>query len=161
MQPVCKLIAPPGCTQLAPGAVYLPRRVVLLSAGLAGVGKSTALRRLHGCVINSVYIDKDTVNRALLGEQHAYFSPYYDAHVRVQSYAVAFSLACDALQPGAPRLVILDGQYGDKWDAPFVKEPLAALRADGVDVRLVYFHCGAQRQRERMQQRGEPRDDAK
>jgi hypothetical protein len=81
--------------QLAPRR--LPSKLLLLSAGLAGVGKSTVLRALCNRLGGScVYLDKDAINQALLGDQ-PYFSEYYKLHVQQQTYAVMFGIAADNL----------------------------------------------------------------
>ena len=132
------------------------KQTLLLGCGLPAVGKTTVLRSLHRST-PAVYLDKDTVNRALLAEvQEDYFSSYYHAHVRNQSYAVMFALARDNLGGGCP-LVSLDGQFGDKWSQPLVQRPLQQLRQEmGCSVKLVYCHCSAGSQLARMRRRGRP-----
>ena len=136
------------------------RQTLLLGCGLPAVGKTTVLRRLQRCSRGCFYMDKDTINAALLGS-HDYFSEYYDKHVRCQTYAVMFSLARDNLQNGT-ELIVLDGQFGDKFLAPLIQTPLQELqRETGCSVRLIYFHCSTQSQLARMRARAAPRDAGK
>lgn len=155
------LTAPQGCTKLPDGAFYVPQRVLLLGSGLAGVGKSTALKHLHSRVANSVYVDKDTINKALLGPDNPYFGDYYSRHVRVQTYDVMFAVAADILAADSPKLVLMDGQFGDKLDHDYIQAPVDELSGRGVLVKVVYFQCGAAAQKQRLHQRGEPRDEDK
>jgi predicted kinase len=137
------------------------RQTVLLGCGLPAVGKSTVLRRLQRCSRGALYLDKDTINAALLGQQHQYFSAYYNEHVRSQTYAVMFALARDNLLNGAD-LIVMDGQFGDKLTSPAIQAPLQELQqATGCSVRVVYFHCSLQSQLARMRARAEPRDEEK
>jgi len=149
--------APPS-----PPPLYLlpDKKVLLLGCGLPAAGKSVALRALAAAVANSTYVDKDGINQALLGDA-PYFGPYYATHVRQQTYAVSLRLAADALSLPGPRLVVLDGQYGDKLSAPYIAGPLAALAAAGVEVKVAFFGVSAAEQERRMRARGEPRDAGK
>jgi hypothetical protein len=103
--------------------------LLLLSAGLAGVGKSTVLRLLSSRLgTHCVYLDKDTINQALLGGQ-PYFSEYYKQHVQQPTYAVMFGIAADNLAARQQCEVLLDGQFGDKLTAEYVQPYLQAIRA--------------------------------
>jgi predicted kinase len=129
MQPQRPFAVPQQHTQQQGQQQQLPRKLLLLSAGLAGVGKSTVLRLLSnrlgsGCV----YLDKDTINQALLGGQ-PYFSEYYKQHVQQQTYAVMFGIAADNLAARQQCVVLLDGQFGDKLTAQYVQPYLRAMRA--------------------------------
>lgn len=135
---------------------------LLLGCGLPAVGKTTIMRSLQRSTPGSLYLDKDTINIALLSEgSHAYFSDYYNRHVRNQTYAVMFHIAKDNLAGGCP-LVIMDGQFGDKFTTSLVQQPLQDLcNAVDCQVRVVYCHCSKETQLARMRSRGEPRDDDK
>lgn len=110
------------------------RRLLLLSAGLAGVGKSTVLKLLCSRLgSNSMYVDKDTINQALL-QGNPYFSDYYKQHVQQQTYAVMFSIAADNLTIRENCTMILDGQFGDKLSACYVMPCWRAIqRGQGVN----------------------------
>uniref|UniRef100_A0A7S3R5U3 Uncharacterized protein n=1 Tax=Dunaliella tertiolecta TaxID=3047 RepID=A0A7S3R5U3_DUNTE len=136
--------------------VFAKRNVAIVGFGLPGVGKSTVLQALHGALANSVIMDKDVVNEALLGTEHAMFSEYYDRHVRIQSYRVLFKLAqAQFAAAGKSIVVILDGQFGDKLSADYIQHGLQSLP---VSPLLVYFTCPADVQFSRMQERGADRD---
>jgi hypothetical protein len=103
------------------------RKLLVLSVGLAGVGKSSILRQVAKMLPGCSYLDKDVINQALLiGQPEGYFSEYYDKHVRRQTYEVMFGVAEDALRGGLCEVALLDGQFGDKLGESYIQEHLMA-----------------------------------
>ncbi len=132
-------------------------RIIILGAGLAGVGKSTHLTRLAetltGQGITCVYLDKDKIN-ADLGQVYDPNSEYYKNYVKPRSYQLMIESAQRHITDGT-QVVILDGYFGDKLTASPTKELLIATE---FDTRVIYFHCTGETQRQRLTQRGLERD---
>lgn len=133
----------------------IDKKILVISTGLAGVGKTTHLKALSAEIANSVYLDKDVINLALLQGQE-YFSDHYNRYVRMQSYEVMLQLAKDNLKQN--KVVILDGYFGDKLSLPLFKDYLSSL---DFTTKILYFHCSGDKQLERLQQRGDKRDKEK
>ena len=133
----------------------IDKKILIISAGLAGVGKTTHLKALSKEIANSVYLDKDVICSALLQGQ-AYFSDYYNQYVKNQSYEVMLQLARENLEEN--KVVILDGYFGDKLSSQRVKD---LLSLPNVITKIVYFHCSGDTQFKRLQERGDYRDAEK
>lgn len=134
---------------------HINKKVLILAAGLAGVGKSTLLKELHKQIANSVYIDKDVINEAMIGDNPR-AGDYYNQHVRFQSYEVMFNIAKDNLKKN--NVVILDGMFGDKLTSDILA-PI--LNSTEFEVKIVYCSCDVNEHHKRMLQRNNPRDNDK
>ena len=101
------------------------KKLLVLSVGLAGVGKSSILRQVSKMLPGCLYLDKDVINQALMkGQCGGYFSEYYNKYVRRQTYEVMFGIAEDALGGGLCEVAVLDGQFGDKLGESYIREHL-------------------------------------
>jgi predicted kinase len=102
------------------------------------------------------FLDKDVVNLVLL-QGKPYFSEYYNTYVKNQTYQVLLDLAKLNTQENN-RVVILDGYFGDKLN----KEPFVSfLKSNDFEVKIIYFECPFQINKQRLVTRGEGRDKAK
>ncbi len=140
--------------------------VLLIGAGMAGVGKSTLLKALakkH----NFVYIDKDLLNISFLTEisngkiaskKSSLTSYFFNNNVKFQTYHAMFSLAESNLSQGLN--VILDGYFSDKLDIEFIKERIDSI-SKNFQVILIYFTCSNDVLFKRMKHRNFSRDSDK
>ncbi|MCH9632249.1 MAG: hypothetical protein S4CHLAM6_05800 [Chlamydiae bacterium] len=133
--------------------VYIPKKVAIISIGMPGVGKTTIFKELSKRVSNYVYLNKDLVNDALLGDQK-YFSDYYNTYVRFQGYDVILNLAYANLETSS-KLVVLDAQFAGKLNNEGIKK---FLDDPSFEKRIIYFHCSSQENKERLLARGESRN---
>lgn len=134
----------------------ISKKVILISTGLAGTGKTTLLKQLNQKIENSVYLDKDVINQSLL-QGRPYFSDYYNQYVRDQSYQLLLDLARLNLENGN-KVVILDGYFGNKLD----KEPFISFLQDSLyEVKILYCECPFEINKNRLIARGDVRDKDK
>lgn len=128
---------------------------IIVSTGLAGVGKTTHLKLLASIFGPlSVYINKDDIN-AELGQT---YDPESEVYKRIapKSYDLAAERALQAGLDG--KIAILDGYFGNKLTNPTCKSLLDNSR---IDVRVIYFHCSGEQQKSRLLSRASPRDKDK
>lgn len=130
------------------------KNILILSTGLAGVGKTTHLREIAQLIPNCVYIDKDLINEAFLGT-HSMQSDYYNVHVKMQTYALMIKQALSQLSLG--KVVIIDGGVGGKLTSVFKNY----LDTKEFTTKVIYFHCSGETQRERVIERNAARDNDK
>lgn len=130
------------------------KNTIILAAGLAGVGKTTHLKRFAEMMGDScVYLEKDEVNLRVFGQAFDPDSEYYRTVVAPQTYQLLVDEAKRYALAG--KTVILDGYFGNK----LVSHPVIELLSDSVfDVRVIYFHCSAEKQRLRLTERASVRD---
>lgn len=127
---------------------------IVIFMGLAGSGKRTIIDELMK-QISVTKIEKDIVSDNLLdGQDHT--SDAY-AMVAPNIYQVMSSVALDNLREN-DSVAILQGYYGDKLTKPKIKELLENTQ---YNIKLVYVHCSAATQLERIEQRALARDDDK
>ena len=81
------------------------KKKIILFFGVSGVGKTHFSKALSE-EIGATYLEKDIVSDALLPKGERYFSPYYDAYVKDQSYEVLYALARSNLAIG--KNIIID-----------------------------------------------------
>ncbi len=137
------------------GAKTINKKILIISAGLAGTGKTAHLKYLSRKVSNSVYLGKDIISSILL-QGKPYFSDYYNQYVKMQSYEVMLALARDNLERDT--LVILDGSFGDKLTSGLLKN---YLNSQDFVTKVIYFHCSGNKQLDRLRSRGDGRDSDK
>ncbi len=125
--------------------------------GLAGTGKRTVIDALRKKLPNAIRLQKDVLSDTLLtGLDHT--SAEYKA-IKDRIYATLGALAFDNLEGGRGDMVaIMQGYYGDKLTKPGTVE--AITRAD-VAVKIIYLHCDAATQKQRLIDRRLPRDKDK
>lgn len=136
-------------------AIFIPKKIAVISVGLPGVGKSTLLKVITQKISNSSILDKDTICQSLL-RGHAYNSSYYKKYVKEQSYELLFSLAKDNLT--TQKIVFLDGFFGDKLRTPLVS---SFLKIRDFEIKIIFFFCSMSVNRSRLIERGNPRDHEK
>ena len=130
-------------------------KIIILAAGLAGVGKTTYFKALAQTIPNSVYIDKDDVN-AELGQSYDANSVYYKTVIAPKTYHIMLQRAHAYLAQG--KTVLLDGYFGNKLTQSPIKE---LFTENEVMTSVVYFHCSAEKQQQRLLLRASPRDQDK
>jgi predicted kinase len=128
--------------------------ILVMAAGVAGSGKTTHLHAACPQVYTSVYLDKDVVANAYLDEVGADMpSPYYNKHVKSQSYEVLFRFACDQLRLN--KTPVLDGCFGDRLTGALISNHLANCK---YVTTLIYFQSSGETQYKRILKRGAERD---
>ena len=139
--------------------LYIDKKVVVISSGLPGVGKTTLLRELNKRIANSVYLDKDVIaNPFIVGlEETFYQSAHYHSYVKTQLYTAMLRLAEDNLREGS-RVVLLDGYFGNKLSSSPFKE---FLHSPGSSKKVIHFYCSQAVNEARLRSRGAVRDLAK
>lgn len=123
------------------------KKVLLISCGLAGTGKSTHLNLLKTRISNAVHIDKDTISDALMPEGVDLSSPAYKA-IKDKVYDTMLKLA--DLNLAENRLVILEGYFGNKLTSPLLKN---YLNSPNFETKIIYFYCSAAKQKARLEAR--------
>ncbi|NGX63954.1 MAG: hypothetical protein KR126chlam6_01377 [Candidatus Anoxychlamydiales bacterium] len=139
----------------------IKQKVLLISAGLSGIGKTTILKKLNSKLLNSFYISKNLLNESLLQEKtelpDRYNMDYYKTYVAKQSYDIMIDLAIDNLKD-INRVVILDGYFGDKIGKAMFKK---LFHLEDVNVKIIFFQCSAETEMKRLAKRDEQRDREK
>lgn len=131
--------------------------ILAMSAGLAGVGKTTSFIFTSKSYNGSVFLQKDTIGLPFLNNVNQDMSgAYYTIHVKDQTYKALFSLALNNLKLN--RSAIVDGWFGDKLTCSWLKPHLGAT---AYTTTLVYFHCSEPTELARVQERGADRDEAR
>lgn len=123
------------------------KKILLISCGLAGTGKSTHLNLLKTRISNAVHIDKDTISDALMPEGVDLSSPAYKA-VKDKVYDTMLKLADLNLKEN--RVVILEGYFGNKLTSPLLKN---YLNSPHFETKIVYFYCSGPKQKARLEAR--------
>lgn len=128
---------------------------LVMSAGLAGMGKTTVLMPVAQKMTNCCYLDSDYVTEPfLIGNPIA--SDYYGQYVKNPRYESIFAFALDNISIG--NTAIVDGCFGDKLTSSFVRDIL-----NNPDIRsiAIYCHASGPIQEKRIRQRGAERDNEK
>ncbi len=132
--------------------------MIILSAGLAGVGKTTHFSRLAervGESVPCVFINKDQVSEDL-GASFDATSEHYLKTIGPLTYQVMIEQAKKHVLEG--KVVFLDGYFGNKLSARPTRD---LFMNPELDVRILYFHCSAETQETRILARGSSRDEDK
>jgi predicted kinase len=131
--------------------------ILALSAGLAGVGKTTSCTSTSKSYSPSVFLQKDSIGLTFLNSVNQDMTgPYYSTHVKDQTYKALFSLAQNNLKLN--RSAIVDGWFGDKLSCSWMQPHLGAT---AYITTLIYFHCSEPTELARVQARGALRDETK
>jgi predicted kinase len=133
----------------------MPDKILIIAAGLPGSGKTTHLKAFTQYRNNCVYLDKDTVALGLLNGREM-FGDYYNSYVKEQSYETIMLVALDNLKLN--KVAVVEGFFGDKFSKPYLQRILGAT---DYKIKLIYFHCTAEKEHERLVSRGAERDSDK
>lgn len=131
------------------------KKALVFFCGLAGVGKRTLIDELRKRMPNSAKFEKDLLSDSILGGLD-HTTPEYKA-IKDRIYRTLASLALDNLENGNT-VAILQAYYGDKLTKPGTVE---YITSENYEVKIVYVHCSANKQLERLEARGATRDDDK
>lgn len=144
-------------TLTLPEEKAISEKILIMSAGLAGVGKTTHLKPICTRIPNSIYLDTDIATFPFLNSvQQPLASDYYGIHVKKQRYKVMFEFAADNLKFN--RIAILDGCFGPELTSTSVKSHLAM---PSYITTAIYFHCSGPTQFARVVKRNAKRDAKK
>jgi predicted kinase len=125
---------------------------LIFLSGLAGSGKSTTAKKLVEKFPKAVAYDKDKFLIPALGSQ-PYFGEYYKKIANPGAYKAMLYIASLAAAEGY--MPILDAYNGDKLNGPLLKETLVRKE---LTIKVIHFHCCAETQYKRLEERGEERD---
>lgn len=134
---------------------HFDKKVLIISTGLAGVGKSKHINALKNRLSNSVHIDKDTISAALMPNGVDLASPEYKA-IKDRVYDVMLRLV--DLNVQQKNSVILEGYFGPKLTSPLLKN---YLMSKNFETKVLYFHCSGAKQKERLMARASTDPEAK
>ncbi len=154
--------------------VYLRAPTLILGVGISGSGKTTLLREVVRYVHDAFYIDKDAINDTFLltipnaddiplkgyrltGPPILRSDPFYQEHVRFQSYHYMLQLAKANLEAG--KHPILEGNYIKEIRMGYLDEIVFPF-FEGVHhkTKIVVCHADEETIRSRLMQRNLPRD---
>lgn len=131
------------------------KKVVVFFCGLAGVGKRTLIDRLRKRIPNSAKFEKDLISDSILGGLD-HTTPEYQI-IKDRIYRTLAGLAIDNLENGNTT-AILQAYYGDKLTKTGTVE---YITSEDYEVKIVYAHCSAGKQIQRLKERGATRDGDK
>ncbi|MBI2020944.1 AAA family ATPase [Candidatus Giovannonibacteria bacterium] len=163
----------------------LPNPTLILGAGISGSGKSTLLNPLAKALTNSVFIEKDLINYALLwtpkkvqGVGHSQYligdlvprddpsNTYYGDHVRYQSYHLMLMMAKQLLPMG--KHPILEGNYIKEVRFGYIEKVLAPQLTDfawwregSFKLKIILAHADPEIIRKRVIERAAEHDKVK
>ena len=123
-------------TSLAPRVVS--KRVLLITAGMPGAGKSRYLREVSKLILNSVYLEQDELAKPFQ-VAHPEGSDFYRKNVLNQSYQALLKVGSANFQSN--KVVLLDGYFGNKLFTPLLTPYLDSSLAQGPKPYILYFVC--------------------
>jgi len=156
--------------------VELKNPTLILGVGNSACGKTTLLLEVAKKLKDSFWIDKDTIEDTFLlkmdnsGEdiekygktygQHPRKEDYHLKFVELQAYLLMILEAKNNLKIG--KHPILDGNYIREMQKDYLnKVVLPILSGINFKLKILYFHCPEDVMKQRIIDRGNPRDDKK
>jgi predicted kinase len=129
--------------------VVLPRPTLVLGCGIASSGKTTILNEVARVVIDSFWIDKDTLNEAFLHDRNgnciegSITSDYYHDYVKNQSYAYMLKEALINIRLG--KTPIVEGNYNRQIRGGYLESVVIPLFAqEACAIKIVYCYAPQQ-----------------
>ena len=144
----------------------LPRPTLILFCGIACSGKTTVLSEVARRVVDTFWIDKDTLNKSFMHNRFGELIPggitsdYYHEYVKNQSYYHMLNEALINIRLG--KHPMLDGNYNKQIRSGYFDDVVFPLFAqEDCVTKIVYCYAPEEVILDRMITRDNPRDREK
>ena len=144
----------------------LPRPTVILACGISGSGKTTFIRALSKVVVDSFWIDKDTINNCFLQDKHgkeslgALTSDHYHDYVKNQTYDGMLKIASVNLDLG--KHPIIEGNYNKQIRGDYIESVVHKAFSDtDCSLKIIYCYASEDTIFNRIKERNATRDAEK